>query len=85
MEEDAAIRKTGRSTGEEQTGGGLRYLPLKEFARKALWDTVMLSGLAFIERGKPGAAGRVTRIWAHRAARGTCEEFAEPQRAACGS
>ena len=41
--------KTGRGTGKEQTGAGPRYLALKEFAREALWDTVMLSGLAFVE------------------------------------
>jgi len=43
------MRKTGRSTGKEQTGARQRYSPLKEFARKAPWDTVMVSGLAFVE------------------------------------
>ena len=43
------MRKTGRRTGKEQTGSRQRYLPLKEFAREALWDTVMVSGLAFVE------------------------------------
>jgi transposase-like protein len=43
------MRKTGRSTGKEQTGDRQRYLPLREFAREALWDTVMVSGLAFVE------------------------------------
>ena len=43
------MRKTGRSLVEEQTPSGQRYLPLKEFAREALWETVMLSGLAFAE------------------------------------
>jgi len=43
------MRKTGRSTDKEQTGDRQRYLPLKDFAREALWDTVMVSGLAFVE------------------------------------
>ena len=43
------MRKIGRSKGKEQTGAGQRYLPLSEFAREALLDTVMLSGLAFVE------------------------------------
>lgn len=30
------MRKTGRSTGKEQAGGGQRYLRLTEFAREAL-------------------------------------------------
>jgi putative transposase len=48
-EEDAAMRKTGRTWVKEQTESGQRYLPLREFAREALWETVMLSGLAFAE------------------------------------
>jgi len=43
------MRKTGRSTDKEQTGGRQRYLPLKEFAREALWDRVMVAGLAIVE------------------------------------
>lgn len=43
------MRKTGRTEVEEQTGSGQRYLLLREFAREALWETVMLSGLAFAE------------------------------------
>lgn len=43
------MRKIDRSKGKEQTGARQRYLPLSEFAREALWDTVMLSGLAFVE------------------------------------
>jgi putative transposase len=43
------MRKTGKTGVEEQTGSGQRYLPLREFAREALWETVMLSGLAFAE------------------------------------
>ena len=44
------MRKTGRRTGKEQTGSRQRYLPVKEFARGALWDTSMFSGLAFVEK-----------------------------------
>src|SRR5215469_15366004 len=43
------MRKIGRSKAEGQTGHRPRYLPLKEFAREALWDTMVLSGLAFVE------------------------------------
>lgn len=43
------MRKIGRSRVQEQTRPRQRYLPLREFAREALWDTVMLSGLAFVE------------------------------------
>src|SRR5215472_8053726 len=43
------MRKIGRSKVQEQTRGQPRYLPLREFAREALWDTVVLSGLAFVE------------------------------------
>jgi putative transposase len=42
------MRETGRSRVQEQAGGQ-RYLPLREFAREALWDTVVLSGLAYME------------------------------------
>jgi putative transposase len=42
------MRKIGRSKVEEQTRRQQQYLPLREFAREALWDTVMLSGLAFV-------------------------------------
>jgi putative transposase len=42
------MAKTGRSRIQEQAGAQ-RYLPLKEFAREALWDTVVLSGLAYME------------------------------------
>ncbi len=43
------MSKTGRSRGREQTAPRQRYLPLKQFAREALWDTVVFSGLAFVE------------------------------------
>ena len=41
--------KTGRTEVEEQTASRQQDLPLRELARKALWETVMLSGLAFAE------------------------------------
>lgn len=43
------MKETGRSKVQEQTRQEQRPLPLKEFARQALWDTVVLSGLAFVE------------------------------------
>jgi len=43
------VRKIGRSKVQEQTRRQQRYLPLREFAREALWDTVVLSGLVFVE------------------------------------
>src|SRR5215831_3185131 len=43
------MRKIGRSKVQEQTRGQQQYLRLREFAREALWDTVVLSGLAFVE------------------------------------
>jgi hypothetical protein len=41
--------RIGRSKGQGQTRQRQQYLPLREFAREALWDTVVLSGLAFVE------------------------------------
>jgi putative transposase len=43
------MRKVGRSRVQKQRQPRQRYLPLREFAREALWDTVMLSGLALVE------------------------------------
>jgi putative transposase len=43
------MRKTGKTRGKEQTGSGQEVLRLRELAREALWETVMLSGLAFAE------------------------------------
>ena len=43
------MRKIGRSRDKEQPERGQRYLPLKQLAREALWDTVVYSGLAFVE------------------------------------
>ena len=48
LEEEAAVRKTGKSRIEEQERSQ-RYLALKEFAREALWETVILSGLAYAQ------------------------------------
>jgi putative transposase len=42
------VRKTGKSRVEEQARTQ-RYFPLKEFAREALWDTVVFSGLAYAQ------------------------------------
>ena len=41
------MRKTGRSRAGEQTGSRQRHLPLSEFFRDALWDTVVVSGFEF--------------------------------------
>jgi putative transposase len=43
------MRKTGRTRVKEQTGPEQGTLPLCELARAALWETVMLSGLAFAQ------------------------------------
>jgi putative transposase len=43
------MRKIGRSKVQEQTGRQQQDLPLREFAWEVLWDTVVLSGLAFVE------------------------------------
>jgi putative transposase len=48
LEEEAAVRKTGKSRIEEQAESQ-RYLALKEFAREALWETVIFSGLAYAQ------------------------------------
>ncbi len=42
------MRKTGKSRVREQARTQ-RYLPLKDWAREALWDTVIFSGLAYAE------------------------------------
>ena len=42
------MRKTGKSRIEEQAESQ-RYLALKEFAREALWETVIFSGLAYAQ------------------------------------
>lgn len=39
--------KTGKSTAEEQTAEKQWYLPLGEFFREALWDTVVVAGFEF--------------------------------------
>ena len=48
LEEEAAVKKTGKSRVEEQARSQ-RYLALKELAREALWETVIFSGLAYAE------------------------------------
>ena len=55
------MRKIGRSKVQAQTHGQQQYLPLREFAREALWDTVVLAGLGFVqeelERERTGLCG----------------------------
>jgi hypothetical protein len=48
-EEEAAVNKNGKRRGREQSTERQPQLPLRGLARKALWDTVMISGLAFVE------------------------------------
>jgi putative transposase len=48
-EEEAAVNKNGKSRGREQSAERQPLLPLRGLAREALWDTVMISGLAFVE------------------------------------
>jgi len=60
------VRKTGKSRVEEQARPQ-RYLALKEFAREALKDTVIFSGLAYaqeaLEEGRRAICGGATRTW----------------------
>jgi putative transposase len=48
-EEEAAVDKNGKRTGREQRAQEQLMLPLRGLAREALWDTVVFSGLAFVE------------------------------------
>ena len=48
-EEEAAVKKNGKSRGREQSAQKQLMLPLRGLAREALWDTVVISGLAFVE------------------------------------
>jgi hypothetical protein len=43
------MRKTGKVRGKEQSAAGQLKLRLRGLAREALWNTVVLSGLAFVE------------------------------------
>ena len=43
------MNKNGKSRGREQRAQGQLRLPLRGLAREALWDTVVISGLAFME------------------------------------
>jgi hypothetical protein len=43
------MSKIGKGRGREQSGQGQLRLPLRGLAREALWDTVVISGLAFVE------------------------------------
>jgi hypothetical protein len=52
-EEEAAVKKNGKSRGREQSAQKQLMLPLRGLARAALWDTVELmrrdlSGLALV-------------------------------------
>jgi putative transposase len=48
-EEEAAVNKNGKRRGREQSAQKQLMLPLRGLARAALWDTVVISGLAFVE------------------------------------
>src|SRR5271170_4325352 len=48
-EEEAAMNKNGKRRGREQSAQKQLMLPLRGLARAALWDTVVISGLAFVE------------------------------------
>jgi transposase-like protein len=56
--EEAAVRKTGKRRVEEQakTQG---HLALKEFAREALWETVVFSGLACAQEALEAERGAI--------------------------
>lgn len=43
------MNKNGKSRGREQRAQGQLRPPLRGLAREALWDTVVISGLAFME------------------------------------
>ena len=43
------MNKNGKSRGREQSAQDQLMLPLRGLARAALWDTVMISGLVFVE------------------------------------
>jgi hypothetical protein len=49
LEEDAAMEKNGRRSGREQSAHRQLIVPLRGLAREALWETVVISGLAFVE------------------------------------
>jgi hypothetical protein len=48
-EEEAAVNKNGKGQGREQSAQDQLMLSLRGLARAALWDTVVISGLAFVE------------------------------------
>ena len=43
------MNKNGKRRGREQSAQKQLMLPLRGLARAALWDTVVISGLAFVE------------------------------------
>jgi hypothetical protein len=77
-EEEAAVNKNGKSRGREQSAQKQLILPLRGLARAALWDTAVISGLAFVEEEmeaeRAALCGPRTPIWrsARRSAPGTC-------------
>jgi hypothetical protein len=48
-EEEAAVDKNGKIRARAQSAQSQLMLPLRGLARAALWDTVVFSGLAFVE------------------------------------
>ena len=48
------MNKNGKSRGREQSAQRQVTLPLHGLARAALWDTVVISGMAFVEEEMEG-------------------------------
>ena len=55
------MNQNGKSRGREQSAQKQLMLPLRGLARAALWDTVVISGLAFVEEEMEAGARRVVR------------------------
>jgi len=56
------VNKNGKRRGREQSAQNQLMLPLRGLARAALWDTVVISGLAFVEDELEGGARGA--VWA---------------------
>ncbi len=86
LEEEAAVKKTGKDRVEEQARAQ-RYLPLKDLAREALWDTVIFSGFAYaqeaLEEERRAILRRALRALGRSGSNafGACCEFADAGRA----
>ena len=52
------MKKNGKSRGREQSAQKQLMLPLRGLAREALWDTVVISGLAFVDLRRHSAKMR---------------------------